>query len=137
VVVIDLTWEMIASSVIIRPVSVATKLNVIVTICKYKRLHKGYHFIFMAMEVLNALAHDMDRFIREFAHLFHNRRSRRHLSMSFCIQFFKHCVSIAFQHALAFAIKKMIGLVSDACFRPPIMIRTHYLCACDIRRVVG
>jgi hypothetical protein len=54
---------------------------------KYKRLHEGYHFILVAMEVHNALGHDMDIFIKECVHLLHDRRSKGHLSLFFCIQF--------------------------------------------------
>jgi hypothetical protein len=46
------------------------KLNVIVKICKYRRLHEGHHFIPMAMEVHGASRHDMDRFIKECACVF-------------------------------------------------------------------
>ncbi len=51
------------------------------------------------MEVGNTPKHDMDHFIRECACLFHNRQSKDHLSLSFCIQFFKKLVNIAFQCA--------------------------------------
>jgi hypothetical protein len=36
-------------------------------------LHKGHHFIPMAIEVHGEPEHDMDHFIWEYAHLFHNR----------------------------------------------------------------
>jgi hypothetical protein len=135
--VIDPKWEMIVSSVTIQLVNVATKSSVIAKICKYKGPHKWYHFILMAMEVHSALGHDMDRFIRKCACLFHNRKSRNHLFMSFCIQFFKHWVSIAFQCVLTSAIERKIGLVGDACFKPPIIIKSHNLCASDISNAVG
>ncbi len=64
-----------ASSVISRPVGVAAKLSAIVKIDKYKGLHEKHHFITMAMEVHGALGRDMNCFIREHAHLFHDRRS--------------------------------------------------------------
>jgi hypothetical protein len=35
--------------------------------------HKGHHFISMAMEVHSACRHDMDHFIKECAHIFHNK----------------------------------------------------------------
>jgi hypothetical protein len=73
VVVTDLTLEMVVSSVITRPTNAIVKLNAIAKIPKYKGLHEGHHFILMAMEVHNALGHDMDHFIKENAHLFHNR----------------------------------------------------------------
>jgi len=45
----------------------------------------------------------------------------------FCIQFFKHCVSIALQRALTFAIEKKIEWVGDACSKPPIITKSHDL----------
>ncbi len=42
----------------------------------------------------NTLKRDMDHFIKECAHLFHNRQLKGHLSLSFYIQFFKQCVSV-------------------------------------------
>jgi presenilin-like A22 family membrane protease len=51
VVVIDMTWEMVASSVISWLVGVAVELSAIVKIHKYRRLYEGHHFISMAMEV--------------------------------------------------------------------------------------
>ncbi len=83
-----------ASNVISRLEGVVVELNAIVTIYKYKGLHERYHFIPMAMEVHGALGHDMDCFIKECAHIFHDRWSRGHLSLTFCIQFFKQHVSI-------------------------------------------
>jgi hypothetical protein len=50
---------------------------------------------------------------------------------------FKQHVSIALQHVLASAIKRKIALVSDACSKPPITIRSHDLHASNIRRAVG
>ncbi len=91
----------------------------------------------MAMEVHGAPEHDMDCFIREYAHLFHDRQSRGHLSLSFCIQFFKQCVNIVFQRVLTSTIEKKIVLASDACSKPPITIGYHDLHVGDIRRVVG
>jgi hypothetical protein len=44
---------------------------------------------------------------------------------------------LIFQRVLAFVIEKKIVLVSDACFRFPISIRSHDLCAGDIRGAVG
>jgi hypothetical protein len=73
VVVIDLTWEIVASNVISRLISVITKCNAIAKNCKYKILHEGYYCILMAMEVHSALGHDMDHFIKECACLFHDR----------------------------------------------------------------
>jgi hypothetical protein len=50
----------------------------------------------MAMEVHDAPGHDMDRFIRECVRLFHDKQLRDHLSLSFCIQFFKQHVNDIF-----------------------------------------
>jgi hypothetical protein len=117
---------MLALSVISRPTGATTKLKAITKIHKYKGLHEDHHFILMAMEVHGAPKHDMDCFIKECACLFHNRQLGDHLSLSFCIQFFRQRVSIALQCALAFGIERKIALVGDAC-RPPITIRSHYL----------
>jgi hypothetical protein len=87
----------------------------------------------MAMEVHDTPKHDMDCFIRECACLFHNRRSKAHLSLFFCVQFFKQHVNIAFQCALAFAIERKIALAGDVCSKPPITIRSHDLHAGHIR----
>ncbi len=51
--------------------------------------------------------------------------------------FFRHCVSIAFQCALAFVIERKIALVGDACFKPSIIIKSHNLHVGNIRGVVG
>ncbi len=91
--IIDWTQETMVTSVISRPTSVIVKLSTIVKICKCRGLHEGYHFIPIAMEVHNTPEHDMNRFIKKCAHLFHNRQLRSHLSLSFCIQFLKKCVS--------------------------------------------
>jgi hypothetical protein len=53
---------------------------------------------------------DIDRFIMECVCLLHDKRLRNYLSLSFCIQFLKQCISIAFQRALTFAIEKRIML---------------------------
>ncbi len=81
--------EMVALNVISQLIGVAMEFNTIVKIHKYKGFHDGHRFISMAMEVHRALGHDMDHFIRECAHLFHDRQSKGHLSLSFCIQFFR------------------------------------------------
>jgi hypothetical protein len=44
----------------------------------------------------------MDHFIKECDRFFHNRQSKGHLSLFFCIQIFKQHVNIAFQCALTF-----------------------------------
>jgi hypothetical protein len=49
------------------------KLNAIAKIYKSKRLDEKHHFIPMAMEVHDAFKRDIGRFIKECAHLFHNR----------------------------------------------------------------
>ncbi len=81
--------------------------------------------------------HDVDHFIRECAHLFHDKRLRGHLSLSFCIQIFKKRVNIFLQHALTSVIERKIALVGDNCSKPPIIIQSHDLHVGDIRRVVG
>jgi hypothetical protein len=98
---------------------------------------RGTIFILMAMEVHSAFGHDTDCFIRECACLFHDKQSKGHLSLSFCIQFFRQRVNIAIQRALTSAIKRKITLASDVCSRPPITIRSHDLHARNIRRAVG
>jgi len=87
----------------------------------------------MAMEVHDTPKHDMDCFIRECARLFHNKRSKAHLSLFFCIQFIKHYVNIAFQCALASVIERKIALAGDVCFKPPTTIRFHDLHVGHIR----
>ncbi len=113
------------------------ELSTIAEICKYKGLHEGHHFIPMAMEVHSALMCDMDCFIRDCAYLFHDRRLGGHLSLFFCIQFFRQCANIVFQHALTFAIEKKIALAYDVSSRPPIIIRSHDLNAGDIKGAMG
>jgi hypothetical protein len=83
-------------SVINQLANATAKFTVVVKIHKYRGFHERHHFIPMAMEVHNTPRHDMDCFIREYAHLFHNRQSNDHLSLSFCIQFFKQHVNIYF-----------------------------------------
>jgi hypothetical protein len=85
VVVIDSMWEAMALSVINQPLGAIAKLNAITKIHKYRGLHEGHRFIPVAMEVHDALERDMDCFIRECVHLFHDRQSRGHLSLPFCI----------------------------------------------------
>jgi hypothetical protein len=68
---------------------------------------------------------------------FYNRRSGGYLSLSFYIQIFKQRVSIIFQCALGFVIKKKIVLVRHVCSRLPIIIRSHNLHARDIRRTMS
>jgi hypothetical protein len=87
VMVTNSTRETMAMNVISRPISVIVELNTITKICKYRRLHEGYHFIPMAMEVHGTPDHDMDRFIKDYVRLFHDRRSRGHLSFFFAFSF--------------------------------------------------
>jgi len=133
---INLTWEIVVLTFIIQPTNAVAKFNAIVKICKYRGFHEGHHFILIAMEVHNAFERDMDRFIREWAHLFHDRQLGGNLSLSFCIQFFKQHVGIAFQHALASTIEGKM-LVGDVCSRPPITIRSHDLHVGNIRGAMG
>jgi hypothetical protein len=86
VVIIDSIKEIGALSVINWPTCVVVKLNTIVNIYKYRRLHEGHHFIPMALEVHDTLEGDMYRFIRECAFFSHNILLGGHLSLSFCIQ---------------------------------------------------
>ncbi len=55
----------------------------------------------------------------------------------FTFKIFKQHVSITFQHALAFAIDKKIILAKQVCSRPPIIIKSHDLHACDIRMAMS
>lgn len=126
---------MIVSSVINWLTNAATELNAIVKIHKYKRCHEKHHLILMAMEVHSAFGRDMDHFIRECVHLFHDKQFRDHLSLFFCIKFFKQCISIVLQHALT--SKRKIALTGDACSEPPNIIRSHDLHASDIREAMG
>jgi hypothetical protein len=137
VVATNSTQETMAMSVISQPIGAYVELNAIVKIHKYRRLHKGHHFILMAMEVHGTLECDMNSFIKECVHLFHNKWSGGHLSLYFCIQFFKQRVSIAFQRALISTIERKVTLVRDVCSRPPIPIRSHNLHACDIKGTVS
>ncbi len=97
----------------------------------------GHLFIPMAMEVHNASRHDMDCFIRECTCFLHDRQSKDHLSLSYCIQFFKQHVNITLQCALASAIERKIALTGDACSKPPTTIRSHDLHVGDVRGAVG
>jgi hypothetical protein len=74
-----------ASSVISQPSGAIAKLNAIAEIHKYRKFHEGHHFILMALEVHGIFGHDMDHFIRECAHLFHDIRLGSHLSLVFYI----------------------------------------------------
>jgi hypothetical protein len=62
-----------ASNVISRPISVIAELKAIIKIPKCRRLHEGQNFVPMTMEVYGVTMCDMDRFIRECVHLFHDR----------------------------------------------------------------
>ncbi len=137
VMVTNLTRNMLATCVINWLANVVVKINAIVKIHKYRRVHEGHHFISMSMEAHDAFKHDMDHFIKECAHIFHDRRSKGHLSLSFCIHFSKLCVNIALQHALTSTIKRNIVLTWDLCSRPPNTIILHDLHAGDIKRALG
>ncbi len=86
VVVIDPMRETMALSVISQPWDATMEFNAI-EIHKYRRFHEWHHFILMVFEVHNTFKRDMNRFIKECAHLFHDRQPRGHLSLSFCNQF--------------------------------------------------
>jgi len=62
-----------ALNVISPPIGAIAEPNAIVKIHKYKGLQEGHHFILTAMEVHGTPERDMDRFIMEFVHLFHDR----------------------------------------------------------------
>jgi hypothetical protein len=96
VVVIHSTGEIMVLNVIDQLTNVVVELSAITNIRTYRRLRERHHFILMAMEVHDALGRDMDRFIKECACLFHNKQFGSHLSLSFCIQFFKQRVNIIF-----------------------------------------
>jgi hypothetical protein len=51
VMVINLTWKIVATNVMNQPDIAIAELNTIVKICKYRRLHDKHHFILMAMEL--------------------------------------------------------------------------------------
>jgi hypothetical protein len=123
VVVTNPTQKMMATSVINWPKGAVVEFDAIIKIHKYNELHEGHHFILMAMEVHNTLGHDMDHFIKECVHLFHDRWLKSHFSLFCCIQFFRQHVSIIFQHDLTYTIKTKIMLVGDVCSKPPIIIR--------------
>ncbi len=55
----------------------------------------------------------------------------------FAFIFFKQHVSIDLQCVLASPIKRKIALGGDVCSRPPTIIISHDLYACDIKVVVG
>ncbi len=95
-VVTDPTQEMVALSVINQPTCATIEFSSIAKVRKYRRLHEGQHFISMAMEVHNTPMCDMDHFIKECAHLFHDRQSESNLSLYFCIKFFRQRISIVF-----------------------------------------
>jgi hypothetical protein len=113
------------------------ELSAITNTHKYKRLHEGHHFISMAMEMHNGFGRDMDRFIKECARLFQDKRLGGHLSLSFYIQFSMQHVNIVRQHVLTFTTERKIALVDDVCSKPPIIIKFHDLHVGDIRGVMG
>ncbi len=113
--------QTMASSVISQPIGVIAELRAIIEIHKYKGFHQGQHFILMAMEVHGALGCNMDNFIMECAHFSHDKHLGGHLSLSFCIHFYRQCVSIVLQRDLAFAIERKIA-ASDVCSRHSIII---------------
>jgi hypothetical protein len=76
-------------SVISQLVGVIVKFSIIVKICKYRGFRERHPFISMVIEVHGTFGHDMNCFIRECVCLFHDRQSRDHLFLFFCIQFFR------------------------------------------------
>jgi hypothetical protein len=73
VMVINPTQEIVVLNVISQPTCAIVKLGTIIKIRKYKGFHEGHHFIPRAMEVHGAFRHNIDHFIKECVHLFHNR----------------------------------------------------------------
>jgi hypothetical protein len=69
--------EMMALNAINQPTGAIMELNAIVKIHNYKGFHKEHHFILMAMKVAMKVhgvpRYDMDHFIKECAHFFHDR----------------------------------------------------------------
>jgi len=51
VVIIDLTWEIVALNVINQTIGAIVEFNAIAKIYKYKRFYEAHHFISMAMEM--------------------------------------------------------------------------------------
>jgi hypothetical protein len=84
-VVTNPTQETMAMNVINQLACAIAKLNAITKICKYKGIHEGHHFISMAMEVHGAPRHDMNHFNKDCVRIFHDKQSKGHLSLSFCI----------------------------------------------------
>jgi hypothetical protein len=99
------------------------ELSTVIKIHKHKGFHEWHHFTLMVVEIHNVFECDMDHFIKECAQLFHNKRSKVHLSLFFCIEIFKQHVSIVRQHVLTSIIKKKVVLARDICFKPPVTIR--------------
>jgi hypothetical protein len=82
------------TSVISQPIGAIVKLNTIRKIHKYRGFHERHHFILMALEMHEVPERDMDHFIKECVDLFHNKQSKIHLSLSFCIELLRQYVSI-------------------------------------------
>jgi hypothetical protein len=81
----------------------------------------------------SALEHDMDFFIKKCARCFHNKQSKGHLFLSFCIQFFKQHVNVTFLCVLISTTRRKIMLASDAYFKHLIIIKSHDLHVTNIR----
>ncbi len=84
--VTNLTRETVVLNVINQLTCGIMEFSAIIKIHEYKGLHEGHHFISMAMEVHGALGCDMDCFIKECAHFFHDKQLGGHSSLFFCIQ---------------------------------------------------
>ncbi len=96
VVVTNLIGETMALNVISWPIGATMESSAITKIYKYIGLHEGHHFIPKAMEVHNTAGHDMDHFIKECAHLSHDRWLRGHLSLSFAFNFLGNLLVLFF-----------------------------------------
>jgi hypothetical protein len=133
VVVIDLTWKMVVTSVINQPTCVVPKLNTIAKIRKYKRLHVRHHFFqwpWRSPTHLGLIWIVSSKSVLVFSMI-------NDVSLFFCIQFFRLHNNIAFQCALTFAIERLIVLAGYACSRPPIIIKFHNLHVGDIKGFKG
>ncbi len=73
VIIMNLTQEMVATNVIHQITGVVAKLNTIIKIHKYRRIHEKHHF----MEVHGTLGRDIYHFIRECACIFSRETIKR------------------------------------------------------------
>ncbi len=86
-----------------------------------------YHFILMAMEVHNMFRHDMDCFIRECVHLFHDKQSRGYLSLSLLHLIFQAMCQYCFSACFNLCYRKKDCIGGRYFSKPPMTIRSHDL----------